>query len=230
MTKAPNNVLAIIPARGGSKGLPGKNARDLCGKPLIAYTLEAALGADLVTRTVVSTDDPDIAAIAREHGGEVPFMRPEKLAGDRALVGEAVDYTLNRLKKDEDYHPDFIAVLYPTSPFRTSGLVNHLTGIGLEKKCPVITVRKVMHDNFSLFVKDDSGRITPMQKTTGSKHGRRTYYRSYGVFNGIVSGPTTNPYLHVLEDQCSLVDIDTEEDFLLAESIINKNMYNFDRQ
>ncbi len=230
MTESQKKVLAIIPARGGSKGLPGKNAKDLCGKPLIAYSLDAALGAELVTRTVVSTDDPAIASIAREYGAEVPFMRPAKLANDRALVGEAVTYTLNRLRNDEGYRPDFIAVLYPTSPFRTAKLVNHLVGVGLERKCPVITVRKIVQDDFSLFVRDDSGKIAPLQRTNGRANNRRAYFRSYGVFNGIVPGPTTNPYLHILENDFSLVDIDDEDDFRLAERIIEKKLFNFDRQ
>ncbi|MDY7001699.1 MAG: acylneuraminate cytidylyltransferase family protein [Thermodesulfobacteriota bacterium] len=220
-----------MPARGGSRGLPGKNVKNLCGKPLIAYTLEAALGAALVTRVVVSTDDRNIASVAREHGAEVPFMRPSELADDRALVVQAVEYTLNRLKREEGYSPDFIAVLYPTSPFRPAGLVNHLVAIGLEKESPVITVRRIVQDGFSLFVKDKSNKIVPMKiKGHASETGRRSYYRSYGIFNGIMPGSSSSPYLHVLDEEFYFVDIDTEEDFLFAESIINNNLFKFSKQ
>ena len=77
-------VLGLVTARGGSKGLPGKNVRDLCGKPLIAWTIDAAKGAQLLDAIVVSTDDPAIAATAKLYGAEVPFIRPDALAGDNA--------------------------------------------------------------------------------------------------------------------------------------------------
>ncbi|CAK8724889.1 Acylneuraminate cytidylyltransferase [Candidatus Electrothrix laxa] len=108
-------ALAIIPARGGSKGIPEKNIRDLCGKPLIAYSIEAARQARLVDRVVVSTDDQKIANIAIEYGAEV-IHRPAELAGDFASSEAALLHALNRLFEQEQYRPDLLVFLQCTSP------------------------------------------------------------------------------------------------------------------
>ena len=113
-------VLAIIPARGGSKGVPGKNIRDLGGKPLIAHTIECALQATRVTRTVVSTDDETIAEIARQYGADVPFMRPLDLATDRALAIPVIQHALETTERLDGTTYDAIVMLQPTTPFRTA--------------------------------------------------------------------------------------------------------------
>lgn len=112
-------ILAIIPARGGSKRLPGKNVKLLCGKPLIAYTIEAALGADFVHRTVVSTEDKEIAKIARKYGAEV-IKRPNELATDTTLIQPVLEHAVKFLEEKEGYRPDIIVLLNPTSPLRGS--------------------------------------------------------------------------------------------------------------
>lgn len=114
------NVLAIIQARGGSKGVPGKNVKSLLGKPLIAWTIEAALSAKSVTRTIVSTDDAAIAEAARAAGAEVPFMRPAELASDDAKSIGLLQHALSWLKKHEAYSPDVVVQLKPTNPLRTA--------------------------------------------------------------------------------------------------------------
>ena len=118
------NVLAIIPARGGSKGLPGKNIRPLAGHPLIAYSVAAALKSKYVTRTIVSTDDTEIAEVAVHYGAECPFMRPAKYAQDMSTDLEVFDYTLRRLILDENYQPDLVLQLRPTSPIRLNGQID----------------------------------------------------------------------------------------------------------
>lgn len=107
--------LAVIPARGGSKGVPRKNARPLVGRPLIAHTIEQALAARLVDRVAVSTDDPEIAAIARRFGAEV-IIRPEELAGDGASSETALLHALDHLGQSEGYQPDLLVMLQCTSP------------------------------------------------------------------------------------------------------------------
>jgi CMP-N-acetylneuraminic acid synthetase len=124
-------VLAVIPARGGSKGLPRKNILPLAGKPLIAYSIEAALASKLITRVVVSTDDQEIAEISRAYGAEVPFMRPAELAGDRAKVVDAINHTLRGLEGREGYKPRVLATLYPTHPFRTPEMLDELVSRNL---------------------------------------------------------------------------------------------------
>ncbi|MCH7971883.1 MAG: acylneuraminate cytidylyltransferase family protein [Chloroflexi bacterium] len=120
-------VLAIVPARGGSKGLPGKNLRPLAGHPLIAYSIAAGLQARLVDRVICSTDSEEIAAVARQYGAEVPFMRPSALAQDDSPDIEAFQHVLYELQAREKYRPDIIVQLRPTSPVRQPGQVD--TGI-----------------------------------------------------------------------------------------------------
>jgi len=110
-------VLALLPARSGSKGLPRKNVRLLGGKPLVAYTIEHALRARLVTRTIVSTDDAEIADIARQYGAEV-LMRPPELATDTASTESVLLHVLSVLEQEEGYVPSLVILLQPTSPLR----------------------------------------------------------------------------------------------------------------
>jgi CMP-N,N'-diacetyllegionaminic acid synthase len=113
------NLLALIPARGGSKGLPRKNVLPLGGKPLIAHTIETALAATLITRTIVTTDDAEIADVARAYGAEVPFMRPAALAQDDSTDLDVFRHALEWLAAEEGYEPELVAHLRPTNPFRT---------------------------------------------------------------------------------------------------------------
>lgn len=108
-------ILAIIPARGGSKGIPRKNIRPLAGKPLIAYNIEQALRSRFITRVVVSTDDAEIAAVARQYGGEVVW-RPAEISGDTASSESALLHCLEHLQQAEAYHPDLLVFLQCTSP------------------------------------------------------------------------------------------------------------------
>jgi len=110
------SVLGIIPARAGSRGLPGKNIAPVCGQPLIVYSLDAARGASRLARTVVSTDGEDIAAVCRAHGGDVPFIRPADLARDETPTLPVLIHVLDRLEGSYDA----VMVLQPTSPLRLS--------------------------------------------------------------------------------------------------------------
>jgi len=113
-----SKMLAVIPARGGSKRIPNKNIRPLNGKPLIYYTIKVAKESKIFDRIVVDTDSPEIAKVARRFGAEVPFLRPEHLAGDKAKVADAIEFLINRLKKEENYSPDLVCLLQTTSPLR----------------------------------------------------------------------------------------------------------------
>ena len=117
-------VLAIIPARGGSKGLPGKNIRPLNGHPLLAYSILAAQQSELITRIIVNTDDLDIAAIAQQYGAEIPFLRPANLALDNTTDFEVFSHQLKWHLENEQYRPDIIVQLRPTSPIRMPGWID----------------------------------------------------------------------------------------------------------
>lgn len=111
-------ILAIIPARGGSKGLPNKNILSLAGHPLIAYSIHAAQLCKSISRVIVSTDSKEIAAIAKQYGADIPFLRPEKHAQDLSTDLEVFQHALKWLAENENYYPDFIVQLRPTSPVR----------------------------------------------------------------------------------------------------------------
>jgi N-acylneuraminate cytidylyltransferase len=111
-------VLAIIPARGGSKSIPRKNIRSLAGHPLIAYSIAAGLASKTVTRLIVSTDDEEIAGVARKYGAEVPFLRPAEHSQDNTTDLPVFRHALEWLQENGSYQPDIVVQLRPTSPFR----------------------------------------------------------------------------------------------------------------
>lgn len=116
--KNPLKVLALIPARGGSKSILRKNLYPILGKPLIAYSIEAAKATPSITRVIVSTDDDEIAEVARTYGAETPFMRPAEFAEDNTPDLPVFQHALKWLKENENYEPDLVLHLWPTSPLR----------------------------------------------------------------------------------------------------------------
>jgi YrbI family 3-deoxy-D-manno-octulosonate 8-phosphate phosphatase len=125
-------ILAIIPARGGSKGIPGKNIRSFAGYPLIAYSIAAARQSKYVTRVIVSTDDESIAETARRFGAETPFLRPAEFAQDNSLDFPVYEHALLWLAEHENYHPDIVIQLRPTSPIRPPDCVDNAIEILLQ--------------------------------------------------------------------------------------------------
>jgi len=123
-------ILGIIPARGGSKRLSGKNIKKLAGKPLIAWTIESAKQSHL-DRIIVTTDDLQIAKVAKRYGVEVPFIRPTELAGDKLGIEPVLTHALDWLKKEEGYQPDAVALLMPTFPLRQSNHIDEAIKISL---------------------------------------------------------------------------------------------------
>ena len=138
--------LAIIPARGGSKRLPRKNVLDLGGKPLIAWTIEAALGCSYIDEVVVTTDDDEIAEVAKKFGANVPFLRPAILASDTATSFDAIKHTIDFYRDELSKEFDFVVLLQPTSPLRDSRNIFEAIKL-LEKKNAdaIISVCKVDH-------------------------------------------------------------------------------------
>ena len=113
-----NNIVALIPARSGSKGVPNKNIRHLDGIPLIAYSIAAALKSTLIDRVIVSTDSEEYAEIARNYGAETPFIRPKDISGDLATDVECFKHTIDWLQENENFVPEYFVHLRPTTPFR----------------------------------------------------------------------------------------------------------------
>ncbi len=117
-------ILAVIPGRGGSKSIPRKNIKALCGKPLIAWTIEQAKQSRLLTRAIVSTDDPEIANVAAAYGAEAPFLRPKEISQDLSTDVEFLLHALDWLKLHEGYEPEIVLRLPPTSPLRTAAHID----------------------------------------------------------------------------------------------------------
>ena len=153
------SLLALIPARGGSKGIPRKNIKKLCGKPLIAWSIEVAQESDLVDKVVVSTDDEEIAEIALSYGAEVPFLRPPELAQDETPGIDPVLHALSRLPKF-----DTLLLLQPTSPLRTASDINGILKMFQEHQAPaaVSICESSKHPNWMFYCGED-GTLSPFK-------------------------------------------------------------------
>ncbi|HBE79484.1 MAG TPA: cytidylyltransferase [Firmicutes bacterium] len=153
------HIMAIIPARSGSKGVPGKNIKQLGGFPLIAYSIIAAKLAAKIDRTIVSTDSEEIAEISREYGAETPFLRPPELAQDHSTDIDFMRHTTQWLQDNEGFIPDYLVQLRPTTPLRNPQLVDR--AIAEITKRPEATSLRSAHpapeSPFKWFQKDESG-------------------------------------------------------------------------
>lgn len=224
-------MLAIIPARGGSKGLLGKNIKLLHGKPLISYTIAAAQQAKSITKIVVSTDDPEIAAISKHFGAEVPFLRPKELAEDNSLAIEAYRYTINKISETDECEIKNFVVLLPTSPLRLALDIDNAVGLFETKKAysvvsyteehhPVFWHKKILSDGRFENIFLDNYQVN--RQNLG-----KTFYPngSIYVFSDEVlhSGHyyTENSFAYIMPRSRS-IDIDTIEDFELAEYYLKK--------
>lgn len=127
-------ILVVIPARGGSKRLPGKNIRNLNGKPLISYAIKAAIGSKFADRIIVSTDDKKIALTAKKYGAEVPFMRPAELASDTAMPQQVLQHAVKFFQENKNFKPDIIVMIQPTSPLVQSADVDEAVKKMISKK------------------------------------------------------------------------------------------------
>jgi CMP-N-acetylneuraminic acid synthetase len=228
--KDKQEVLAIIPARGGSKGLPRKNLAPIGGRPLIAYTIDVALKARSMSRVIVSTDNEEIADVSRQLGAEVPFIRPAKLANDRADPSDVVRHALEWVRLRE-YQPDAVITLFPTHPFRTVTMVNGLVKKILEGFHDVKTVKPVVLNRVPFFRMDAKNRLTPIPiQNNASGDRQEIFYRPYGLFSGFLSmgNAIRGLYYHRIQDPISLIDIDSEEDRKIADAVLRKGLFNFE--
>lgn len=157
-------VLALIPARSGSKSIPDKNIRPLTGKPLMAWSIAHALSAKAVTRTIISTDSPEYAAIARQYGAEAPFLRPPEISGDMATDLEAFQHALNWLKENEGYLPDVCVHLRPTHPVRNPADIDRMVGIlaGNPELDSVRSVAPAPETPFKMWFREPTGLLRPV--------------------------------------------------------------------
>ncbi|MBO8161753.1 MAG: acylneuraminate cytidylyltransferase family protein [Thermosipho sp. (in: Bacteria)] len=225
-------VLAFIPARGGSKGVPKKNIRLLAGKPLIAYSIEQAKESKYISRIIVSTESEEIAEIAREWNAEV-IKRPEELARDETPTIDTIIHALDYLKKEENYTPDIVVLLQPTSPLRTSEDIDSAIELFLNiQDClSLVSVTEFDHPPFWA-IKIEDNLLKPLFGKEYFRMRRQELPKAYRPNGAIfISTPkvlrkyktfyTPKTIAYIMPPERS-VDIDTEFDFLLAEFLINK--------
>lgn len=226
-------MLAIIPARGGSKGVPRKNIKNLAGKPLIYYTINVAQKSKHIDRIIVSTDDEEIAKIALKYGAEVPFLRPKELASDNAKAIDNYIYTINKLiQMDNNAIKEFI-VLQPTSPLRSANDIDNAIKIFYEKKAEsVISVVKAEHPPTWYKKINSEGVLVDYfpfaDNNLNRQEAAETYLpngaiyifnyealiKNYGYYN-------IHTYPYIMNQENS-IDIDTQLDFKLAELLLSQ--------
>lgn len=227
-------IIAIIPARGGSKGVPRKNIREIAGKPLIAWTIETALSCGRLDRVIVSTEDDEIAKIASNYGAEIPFLRPREIAQDDTPDLPVYQQALSWLNEHEKYCPDIIVWLRPTAPLR---IVEDIEGaIRLLTETQADWVRTVCEaEHHPYWMKQLKGdRLLPfLEDMETEKYYRRQLLPPVYRLNGVVdvawretvmekrllySGDVRG-YVMPLERS---IDLDNEVDFLLTEALMGR--------
>jgi CMP-N,N'-diacetyllegionaminic acid synthase len=224
-------IIAIIPARGGSKGLPGKNTVLLMGKPLICYTIEAAKKSKYVKLVVVSTDDKEIAKVAKITGAEVPFLRPAELAKDETPSLPVIQHAVKCIEELNRCIFDLVVVLQPTSPLRTEKIIDDAVEKVLNTEADsVVTVCKVDHNPYWSFV-ISKGKLKPFivnKKAITKRQDLPDVYALNGAVyvvrrdvlfeQNTILGKDTRPLIMPIEES---IDIDNYFDLFLTEMIIN---------
>jgi CMP-N-acetylneuraminic acid synthetase len=221
------SLLAVIPARGGSKGIPGKNIRPLCGKPLIAWTIEAALRSPSVDRVVVSTEDEDIAEVARQYGAEAPFLRPIALAQDDTPGVEPVLHALTELPGYSE-----VLLLQPTSPLRTAADIEAIVALRRTAEVPAaVSVSEAGVSPYLMYALDAGSHLAPLLGEAPATR-RQDLPPAYAL-NGALYVADTAPFVrdgsfmtpettaYVMPPERS-VDIDTMLDWHLAEALLTE--------
>jgi len=230
-------VLAVIPARGGSKGVPRKNVRLVCGKPLIAYTIETALAAKhLFHRILVSTDDSEIVEVSRSYGAEAPFLRPAELANDKAPMIPVIQHAVRFAEQDDKIQFDWVCLLQPTEPFRTVSDIEQALSLAIAGECDsVISVVQVFSVHPILMKRIDAGRLVPycIEEKEGTR--RQDYQPPAYMRNGAIYltsrnalmerssiwGDVVRPYIMPPERS---VGVDSELDLKLVQLLMQERL------
>ena len=227
-------VIAIIPARGGSKGLPGKNIRPLCGKPLIAWSIERALQSHYVDAVVVTTDSHEIADVALRYGAEVPFLRPAHLASDTASSVDTVLHALNHYRDTLGKTFDYVVLLEPTSPLREVGDIDSMLDKLLahaDDFDAIVSVGEV-HEHPSIMKRLEGNTMQPFYANlamTSRRQDNVPAYFPYGVAYVVSTDtlyslqtfyPPRATFFEIKRHQC--FEIDDLCDFLVVETMMKQ--------
>jgi len=206
------NTIVYIPARGGSSRLKNKNIMELCGKPLISYTIELALALKGVDRVIVSTDNPEYATIAEKYGAEVPFLRPQGLARKESSIHLAYFHLLFHLGHT-GYQASSIVTLLATNPFRNVSDIQRM--VDASKRSGICTsVFRPPHCSAAMLNGEADGKV--LFKPLGKFHGQRVSFVNI-----------KERVLDFVENPIELIDIDNKSDFQLAQQVIENGLYDF---
>lgn len=223
--------LALIPARGGSKGIPRKNIAPVGGKPLLAWTIESALKADCVERVIVSTDDEEIARVARDWGAETPFLRPAELARDDTPGIDPVIHAVEWLAEKENYLPEWVVLLQPTSPLRSSNDIQGAFALARDRHADcVVSMTDACDHPFWTKKIDGAGRVSEFLTLDQSYANRQDLPPAYAANGAIYLIRRTSlldlrsffgnqTYAYLMPQERSL-DIDTSWDLRLADLVL----------
>jgi len=229
--------LAIIPARGGSKGLPGKNIKEICGKPLIAWSIEAGLSSKYIDKVVVSTDNEKIASVARKYGGQVPFLRPEGLAGDAATTFDTLKHAIEFYRESLGEIYDYIVLLEPTSPLREVKDIDLAIETLLASAAQsIVGVCKTESQNPAFLVLQDNRGFVSGYENKDMKVLRRQEIQDVYFFEGTIYISDTEALLQnkSFYHQATLayevpkyksLEIDDMDDFIMIEAIMKHKGY-----
>ena len=223
-------MIALVPARGGSKGLPGKNIIPLLSKPLIAYTIEAAKNSKYISEVILSTDDIEIAEVAVEYGAKSLFMRPHELAKDDSLAIDTYIYTIERLINEFEYTIEDFIVLQPTSPLRTiEDIDGAIELFRLKKADSVVSYSENEHPiEWNKYI-DEEGRLESIfeLENNNRQHYKKSYHPNGAVYvfkYDLIKNRkyySNNTYAYVMPNNRS-VDIDTIDDLNYAEYLLRQ--------
>ena len=220
-------MLAIIPAKKYSKRLPNKNIKLLNKKPLIAYSIEAALKSKLISRVIVSTDSARISLIAKKFGAEVPFLRPKKLCKSNVDLKEVCKHTINFLEKKENIEINEIIILQPTSPLRKSQDIDKAIKIFKKKKVNFLTsINKTKPVEWNHYLNKNKSIFNIVQKKiVNSQRSRQTYILNGAIYiykkKSIFKRKTEIAYSYEMP-QIRSIDIDNLEEFNHVKYLISK--------
>ena len=231
-------VIAIIPARSGSKGLPGKNIKPLCGKPLIVWSIEAGLGSKYIDEVMVTTDNEEIAIIAREFGASVPFIRPAELASDTATSMDVIKHVLNLYENKLHKKFDYTVLLEPTSPLRVKEDIDNAIDKLLENPQAeaIVGICKTESQNPAFLVKKNINNFLFGYENSDMKILRRQDIADVYFFEGSVYVSDTaflltkNTFYHENTlgyefPKWKSIEIDDLDDFIMVEALmINKRL------
>ncbi len=253
-----SEVLALIIARGGSKSIPKKNIKELAGYPLIAYSIAAALASEMVQRVIVSTDSSDIAAVAARYGAETPFLRPQELAQDNTPDLPVFQHALNWLTENENYMPDIVVQLRPTSPFRRTKHIDQAVYRLLERPDAdsVRTVIVPFQNPFKMWQIGQDGLLCPLIRDVKALLPQQShfsdnynYQEPYNLPRQILpevywqtgyvdvawrdtiiqkNSMTGERILPLVMDPGEWIDIDTPDDWRRAERLLETGELSFD--